>query len=164
MVIFESMWASRAFGRKPEMEILTPLGRLIPFFIGAYMVAKISDLVIRGAYVHLFDGSFQSNMFLVEFGLGVVLPFFLLLSDRVRRSPAGLFTCAALYVILGVLLNRINVFVVAYTPPYATKPYVPSIGEVAITVAMISGLILLYRLIVSILPVLPAPEGEGASQ
>jgi Ni/Fe-hydrogenase subunit HybB-like protein len=103
-------------------------------------------------------------MFLVEFGLGVVLPFFLLLSGRVRRSPAGLFTCAALYVTLGVLLNRINVFVVAYTPPYATKPYVPSIGEVAITVAMISGLILLYRLIVSILPVLPAPGGEGASQ
>jgi Ni/Fe-hydrogenase subunit HybB-like protein len=91
MVIFESMWASRSFGRKPEMEVLTPLARLIPFFIGAYMVAKISDLVIRGAYVHLFEGSFQSNMFLVEFGLGVVLPFFLLLSDRVRRSPAGLF-------------------------------------------------------------------------
>jgi Ni/Fe-hydrogenase subunit HybB-like protein len=163
MVIFESMWASRSFGRKPEMEVLTPLARLIPFLIGAYMVAKISDLVIRGAYVYLFDGSFQSNMFLVEFGLGVVLPFFLLLSDRVRRSPAGLFTCAALYVILGVLLNRINVFIVAYTPPYATKPYVPSIGEVAITVAMISGLILLYRVIVSVLPVLPAPESEEAS-
>jgi len=163
MVIFESMWASRAFGRKPEMEILTPLARLMPFFIGAYMVAKSSDLVIRGAYVYLFDGSFQSNMFLVEFGLGVVLPFFLLLSDRVRRSPAGLFLCAALYVILGVLLNRINVFVIGYTPPYATRPYVPSIGEVAITVAMISCLILLYRLIVSILPVLPAPESEEAS-
>ena len=163
MVIFESMWASRAFGRKPEMEILTPLARLMPFFIGAYMVAKISDLVIRGAYVYLFDGSFQSNMFLVEFGLGVVLPFFLLLSDRVRRSPAGLFLCAALYVILGVLLNRINVFVIGYTPPYATRPYVPSIGEVAITVAMISALVLIYRLIVSILPVLPAPESQEAS-
>jgi len=162
MVVFESMWASRAFGRKPEMEILTPLARFMPFLIGAYMVAKISDLVIRGAYVHLFEGTFQSNMFLVEFGLGVVLPFFLLLSDRVRRSPTGLFVCAALYVILGVLLNRINVFVIGYTPPYATKPYVPSVGEVAITVAMISGLILLYRLIVSVLPVLPAPESEEA--
>jgi Ni/Fe-hydrogenase subunit HybB-like protein len=162
MVVFESMWASRAFGRKPEMEVLTPLARFMPFLIGAYMVAKISDLVIRGAYVHLFEGTFQSNMFLVEFGLGVVLPFLLLLSDRVRRSPTGVFVCAALYVILGVLLNRINVFVIGYTPPYATKPYVPSVGEVAITVAMISGLILLYRLIVSVLPVLPAPESEGA--
>ena len=164
MVIFESMWAARAFGRKPEMEVLTPLGRLIPFFIGLYIVAKVSDLVIRGAYVHLFEGSFQSTMFLVEFGLGVLLPFFLLLSERVRRSPKGLFICAALYVILGVLLNRINVFVVAYKPMYATKPYVPAIGEIAITVAMISALILCYRLIVSILPVLPAPGGDEAPQ
>ncbi len=163
MVIFESMWASRAFGRKPEMEILTPLAKLIPFFLGAYILAKISDLVIRGAYVHLFEGSFQSMMFILEFGFGVLLPFFLLLSDRVRRSPAGLFICAALYVILGVLLNRINVFVVAYRPPYAEGPYIPSIGEVAITVAMISALILCYRVIVSILPVLPAPEDEHAS-
>jgi Ni/Fe-hydrogenase subunit HybB-like protein len=163
MVVFESMWASRAFGRKPEMEVLTPLARLIPFFLGAYIVAKVSDLVIRGAYVHLFEGSFQSTMFFVEFGLGVVLPFCLLLSERVRRSPTGLFISAALYVVLGVLLNRINVFVIAYTPPYATKPYVPSIGEVAVTVAMISGLVLCYRLIVSILPVLPVPEaGEGS--
>jgi len=163
MVIFESMWASRAFGRTPEMEILTPLAKLIPFFIGAYMVAKISDLVIRDAYVYLFDGSLQSMMFILEFGFGVLLPFFLLLSERVRRSPTGLFICAALYVILGVLLNRINVFVVAYKPPYAEGPYVPSIGEIAVTVAMISALILCYRVIVSILPVLPAPEGEEAS-
>ena len=163
MVIFESMWASRAFGRKPEMEILTPLAKLIPFFVGAYMVAKISDLVIRDAYVYLFDGSFQSMMFILEFGFGVILPFFLLLSERVRRSPTGLFICAALYVILGVLLNRINVFVVAYKPPYAEGPYVPSIGEIAVTVAMISALILCYRVIVSILPVLPAPEGDESS-
>jgi Ni/Fe-hydrogenase subunit HybB-like protein len=163
MVIFESMWASRSFGRKPEMEILTPLAKLIPFLIGAYMVAKISDLVIRDAYVYLFDGSFQSMMFILEFGFGVMLPFFLLLSERVRRSPTGLFICAALYVILGVLLNRINVFVVAYKPAYAEGPYVPSVGEVAITVAMISALILCYRVIVSILPVLPAPEGDERS-
>jgi Ni/Fe-hydrogenase subunit HybB-like protein len=163
MVVFESMWASRAFGRKPEMEVLVPLARLIPFFLGAYIVAKVSDLVIRGAYVHLFEGSFQSAMFFVEFGLGVVLPFCLLLSERVRRSPSGLFISATLYVVLGVLLNRINVFIVAYTPPYATKPYVPSVGEVAVTVAMISGLVLCYRLIVSILPVLPAPGvGQGS--
>jgi Ni/Fe-hydrogenase subunit HybB-like protein len=162
MVIFESLLASRAFGRKPEMEVLSPLGRFIPFLLGAYLLAKVSDLVIRGAYIYLLEGSFQSRMFLVEMGFGVVLPFLLLLSDRVRRSPVGLFVSATL-VVLGVLLNRINVFIVAYTPPYATKPYFPSIGEVAVTVAMISGLVLCYRLIVSILPVLPAPEGGEAS-
>ena len=161
MVIFESMWASRAFGRKPEMHILSSLARFIPVFLGVYLVAKISDLVIRGAYKYLLEGSFQSNMFLVELGLGVLLPFLLLLSERVRKSPVLLFVSAAL-VVLGVVLNRVNVFVVAYMPPYATKPYVPAIGEIMITVAMISTLILCYRVIVSILPVIPSEEGEHA--
>jgi Ni/Fe-hydrogenase subunit HybB-like protein len=161
MVIFESMIASRSFGRKPEMEVLTPLSRYIPLFLGIYLLAKASDLVIREAYPYLLEGSFQSFMFLAEMGLGVVLPFLLLLSERVRRSPAALFSCAV-FIVLGVVLNRANVFLVAYMPPYATRPYVPAIGEIAVTAAMIAGLMLCYRLIVSFLPVLPAHE-EGRS-
>lgn len=160
MVIFESMIASRAFGRKPEMEVLTPLSRFIPFLLGAYLLAKISDLVIRDAYVYLFEGSFQSFMFIVEMGFGVLLPFLLLCSEKVRKSPPGLFISATL-IVLGVLLNRINVFITAYRPPYATQAYVPSIGEIMVTVAMISGLMLCYRVIVSVLPVIPA-EGHEA--
>ncbi len=161
MVIFESILASKAFGRKPEMHILSPLARFIPIFLGIYLIAKVSDLVIRDAYVYLFEGSFQSTMFLIELGLGVLLPFLLLLSERVRNSPPALFVSAML-VVLGVALNRVNVFVVAYKPPYATEPYVPSIGEISVTVAMISALVLCYRVIVSVLPVIPSAEGEHA--
>ena len=161
MVVFESMLASRAFGRKPEMHILSKLARFIPLLLGIYLVAKVSDLVIRGVYPYLWGGTFQSNMFLVELGLGVLLPFLMLLFARVRNSPAGLFISATL-IVLGVALNRVNVFVVAYTPPYATKPYIPAIGEVMVTVAMISALILIYRIIVSILPVIQAPEADHA--
>jgi Ni/Fe-hydrogenase subunit HybB-like protein len=157
MVIFESMIAARSFGRRPEMALLSPLSRYIPIFLGIYLLVKALDLVIREAYPLLLEGSFQSLMFLIEVGLGAVLPFLLLLFERVRRSPAALFSCAVL-VVFGVILNRVNVFLVAYTPPYATEPYVPAIGEIAVTAAMIAGLMLCYRLIVSILPVLPAPE------
>jgi len=161
MVILESMWASKSFGRKPEMHVLSSLARFIPLFLGIYLAAKISDLVIREAVHHLWEGSFQSTMFLAELGLGVILPFLLMLSERVRRSPAGLFTAAAL-VVFGVMFNRINVFITAYQPPYAVQPYIPSVGEIAITVAMISGLVLCYRVIVSVLPVLPSEEGGHA--
>ena len=157
MVIFESMIAARSFGRRPEMALLSPLSRYIPIFLGIYLLVKALDLVIREAYPYLLEGSFQSLMFLIEVGLGAVLPFLLLLFERVRRSPAALFSCAVL-VVFGVILNRVNVFLVAYAPPYATEPYVPAIGEIAVTAAMIAGLMLCYRLIVSILPVLPAPE------
>jgi len=56
-------------------------------------------------------------------------------------------------------MNRINVFVVAYNPPYAQKPYFPALGEFAVTAGLIAALVLCYRLIVSYLPVLPAEEG-----
>ena len=75
------------------------------------------------------------------------------LSARVRHSPS-LLLVAALLVVFGVVLNRINVFLVAYRPPYATGSYFPSIGEIVVTVGLISGLILCYRLIVTYFPVL----------
>ena len=64
---------------------------------------------------------------------------------------------------LGVAGNRVNVFLVAYTPPFATHRYVPSVGEIAVTVGLIAGLVLLYRLLVTVLPVLPAAEEEAPS-
>lgn len=157
MVVVESMLASRSYGRKPEMEILAPLSRFVVFFLGIYIVAKITDLLVRGAQSHLFEGSFESNMFLVEMGLGALLPLAMLLSKRVRQSPALLFTACAL-VVGGVMLNRINVFVVAYNPPYSTGRYVPSVFEILVTVGMIAALAFVYRVAVTIFPVLPAEE------
>ena len=68
-----------------------------------------------------------------------------------------LFT-AALLVVGGVLLNRVNNFVVAYTPPYSFGSYVPSIGEISVTVGFISLLVLLYRAAVINFPVISLPD------
>src|SRR5664280_2455149 len=151
MVVFESLIAARVFGRAPEMELLTPLSRVIPVLLFVYLAFKV------GVVTRLGDGSAASLIFLLEIGLGVVIPLLMLLSERVRRRP-GLLFAAAVMVVLGVAFNRINVFLTAFTPLYATRRYVPSVGEVAITVAFISGLLLLYRVLVSALPVLPAEE------
>ena len=58
--------------------------------------------------------------------------------------------------VLGILLNRINVFVVSFTPPYLIKSYFPAVGEIFITVGLIAGLMFLYRVFVFIFPVLGA--------
>jgi Ni/Fe-hydrogenase subunit HybB-like protein len=157
MVIFESLLVSKSFGRKSEMHVLSPLARLILLTLGIYMIAKFADLLIRDAYVYLFDGSFESWMYLGEIFFGGFLPMLMLLSDRVRRSPNLLLTSSAL-VVLGVAFNRINVFIVAYHPPYAEKAYYPSFGEIFFTVGMIAALMLVYRAAVTIFPILPAKE------
>jgi Ni/Fe-hydrogenase subunit HybB-like protein len=111
------------------------------------------DLAVRGQLYRLADGSWQSVVFLVEMGFGFVLPFLMFFSARVRRSPRLLFTAATL-VIFGVVMNRIDVFLIAFRPVYATKHYFPHVGELAITAGLISFLIFAYRFVVLNFPVM----------
>jgi Ni/Fe-hydrogenase subunit HybB-like protein len=160
MVIFESMIAGRSFDRKPEMHILTPLSRITPYLLGLYITLKLGDMLYRGTYVFLFEYSLVTIMFWIEFGLLTVVPFFMFMSSDVRRSPRGLFIAATMY-ITGVLLNRCTIFFIAYKPLYAEKGYVPAIGEFALSIGLIATLVFVYRVAVTIFPVLPAPEEEG---
>ena len=159
MVIFESIIASKSFGRKPEMNVLTPLAKFIPYFLGIYIALKIGDMLYRGTYIYLLDGSTASLIFWVEFGLLTVVPFVLFLSPEVRKSSQWLFAGALMYIV-GVVLTRCAVFFIAYQPPYAETTYFPAWGEFGLTVGLIAALMLAYRALVTIFPVLPAPEPE----
>jgi Ni/Fe-hydrogenase subunit HybB-like protein len=160
MIVFESMIACRSFGRKPEMHMLTPFSKIIPYMLGIYIAVKLGDMFFRGTYVYLFEASAPVIMFWIEFGLLTIVPFFMLMSSDIRRSPRGLFTAAAMYV-LGALLNRCTVFFIAYEPQYAAKAYIPAIGEFALTLGLMATIVFVYRVVVFILPVLPAPEREA---
>lgn len=153
MVIFESLLASRSFRLVPERDILARLARFIPVLLGIYTIAKVIDLLNRGAYVYLFDGSRASVLYLLEFGLGVALPFVVLMNDRLRQSSRGLMIGASL-VIFGVVMNRLNVFLLAYTPTIQSQPYFPAFTEYAVTAGFIAMIVLIYRFIVLNFPVI----------
>ncbi len=157
MVIFESLLAARSFGLKPEMAVLSKLGRMIAPLLGVYLAFKLGDMFVRETFVYLKTVNTQSVMFMIEILFGIVIPLRMFLSPKVLKSPPLLFTAAAL-VVGGVLLNRINNFVVAYTPPYSFGSYFPSIGEISVTVGFISILVLLYRAAVIIFPVISQPD------
>ncbi len=161
MVTFESIIVSKSFNRKPEMEVLTPLARFMPLLMGIYLAFKLGDMMVRGTYVYLLDGTVQSNCFIVEVLVGVVLPFVLLLFERIRRSPGWLFFASTLFV-LGILMNRIDVFLVAYKPPYIIKSYFPALGEFFITAGLIAALMFVYRVCVTLFPVLGKRPKEMA--
>lgn len=163
MVIFESLLASRSLGLKPEMHVLSRLGRFIGPILGIYLAFKIGDMVIRETYVYLTTVTTESVMFFIELVVGVIIPLRLALSRAVLKSPLGLFVTSSL-VILGVLLNRINSFVVAYTPPYATHSYFPSFGEISVTVGFVALIVLLYRMFVLNFPVISLPDRQMAKR
>lgn len=160
MVVFESMLAGRSFGRKPEMHILKPLSRLMPIMIGIYFFSKVIDLTLREAWGYVSEGSLQSGMFLLEGVVGLLIPLLMLLFETVRSSPKWLFLASSLYIFFGVLLNRINVFLIAYQPPYREHQYIPAIGEIAVTLGLIAALMLVYRIMVTIFPILPVVKEE----
>ncbi len=163
MVIFESLIASRSLGLKPEMHILSKLGSMIAPLLGIYLAFKIGDMFIRETFVYLSVINTASIMFTIEMLFGVIIPLRMFLSPKVLKSPPLLFTASAL-VVFGVLLNRINNFVVAYNPPYSTESYFPSFGEISVTVGFVAMLVLLYRFIVLNFPVISLPGKQTAPQ
>jgi formate dehydrogenase iron-sulfur subunit len=91
--------------------------------------------------------------------LGLVLPFVLLLMPEVRVSGRGLATACSL-VIAGVLLNRLNVAVIGLRVRH-WETYVPSLGEVGITLGITAAAVFAFGYLARILPIheeLPAPE------
>jgi Fe-S-cluster-containing dehydrogenase component/Ni/Fe-hydrogenase subunit HybB-like protein len=162
MIIWESLFAAWSLRLKPEMSVLGPLARFIPFTLGVYLSMKVWDVIHRGAYVYLDDGSVQSICWLIEMAGGVLIPLILLCFKRVRQSPLALFIAATM-IVSGVIFNRVNVFLIGYRPPYTDKAYVPWFGEFAVTIGLIACLMLVYRLIVTFFPVISQPKVKAAA-
>ena len=159
MVVFEATLATTSLKLDSEMKVLTPLTRITIFLLGLYLALKVGDMVVRGTYVYLLDGTAQTNAFLVELLFGVIVPWLMLLSPTVRSSRRGLFIACTM-IVVGVLINRLNVFVVGYRPPISEANYFPAIGEILVTVGLIAALMFIYRFLVTHLPVLNKPEQE----
>ena len=98
-----------------------------------------------------------SVLFGIEIIIGVIVPLRMFLSPAVRKSPTGLYI-ASLLVIFGIVINRFNNFVTAYHPPYALESYLPSIGEISVTLGFVAIEILGYRLFVKIFPIISILE------
>jgi Ni/Fe-hydrogenase subunit HybB-like protein len=163
MVIFESLLCSRSFGLEPEMKILSRLGSMVAPLLGIYLAFKIGDMVIRETFKYLSVVNTASVMFVIELVIGVIIPLRMFLSKKVLKSPALIWT-ASLLVIAGVLINRINNFVVAYTPPYYDYSYFPSYGEISVTLGFVALEVLMYRAFVMVFPVVSIPAPDTTSR
>jgi Ni/Fe-hydrogenase subunit HybB-like protein len=156
MVIVESYLSGRAFGHRLEMELLEPLGRAMVVVLSVYGLLRLLVLRRNGALAELLTPSYEGTMFLIEVGLGVVLPVVLLLFARVRNSPSGLVTGAFLAV-LGFVMNRLNVSVTGLERAAGVR-YLPSWMEVVVSAGLVGIGFGLFALAVRFLPIYPEPQ------
>lgn len=136
MTIFESFLSSRAFGRDIEMPLLSELARVIVVVLAIYFTVRVQDLMTRDALHYAFEVNYQSILFAGEIILGVVLPFFLLLSNKIRTTKAGLFYSSVL-VILGFIAHRMNTAITSMEH-WGSRTYIPSWQELMITGGLVA--------------------------
>jgi Ni/Fe-hydrogenase subunit HybB-like protein len=154
MIIVESHLSGRAFGRELEMDLLEPLGRAMVVVLAVFGVMRLQLLARSGALPLAFQPTYEGRMFLAEFGLGVVLPVALLLWPRIRHSPTGLVSGAALAV-LGFIMHRLDVSVTGLERASGVR-YSPTWMEVVVSVGLVAIGFAAFALAVRFLPVFPA--------
>ena len=162
VVIVVSTLASKALGRGLDSDILSSLSKALPFLLGIYLFAKILELGIARELGLMFDGSRDSGIFLLENAVGVVIPMVLLSLRSVRGSTGWRFT-AALMVAVGLMLNRVDVGIVAWARPDAAS-YVPHVLEFGYTIGLWASLALVFYLAALYLPVFGQKPHGGSSE
>jgi len=102
------------------------------------------DFIARGSFANLFNNSPESWLFIIEMGLGVLVPIVLMFLPGTRRLPIPV-GVAAFFASAGLALNRLNVGIFGYFRD-AGEIYFPSLTEWVLGIAVIAfaGLLVLY--------------------
>jgi Ni/Fe-hydrogenase subunit HybB-like protein len=160
MTIFESFLSSRAFRRGLEMHLLKDIGRICVVFLALYGTMKLLDVAYRNQWSLLIAPRVETWFWWAEIALGILLPLVLLALPRVRANPNGLFT-GAMLVILGFVLNRMNVSITALEASSGQR-YFPSWIEIAVTVGVVTAGFVIFAFAARYLPVFEhGPRSEA---
>ena len=153
MVMFESFFSARAFKRQLEFDILVRLSRILAFILAFLFLFKIEDLIRHGAFMNMFEGSYESWLFLAEILLGVLLPSILLFIPKIRNNPTGMFT-AVCFAVFGFFFGRLNISITSMER-VAKATYFPAWTEWMTTIFLVAIGFTAFALAVKYLPIFP---------
>jgi Ni/Fe-hydrogenase subunit HybB-like protein len=156
MIIVESRLSSRALGRGLEMPLLASVGKAVFAALGVYAAVRLSDMARRGVLGEIFSGSREAGFFQLEMVIGVILPMALLTFRAVRRNSGRLYG-AALLVVAGFVVNRLNVSITGLEGAQGGH-YVPALGEAIITLMLVGLGMAAFGLAVRFLPIMSKVE------
>ncbi len=156
MMIVESRLSHRALGRGLEMPLLMSIGRALVVALAVYGTVRVADLVHRGVLARAFSASREAFFLDLELVIGVILPMALLAAPAVRRNSGRLYG-AALLVVAGFIMNRLNVSITGLEWSQGGR-YAPSPAEGVITLMLVGMGIAAFALAVRFLPVMVHAE------
>ncbi len=159
MTIVESTLSSRAFGRGLELDLLVDLAKGAAIVLGIYLLAKAADLIYRQTWPLLFEPTPEAIAYWLEITLGVIIPMLILAIAPLRRNPRTLFLGAAMVVLFGIVLGRLNIVTVGMWA-YTGVRYLPSWTEVAVSLSLVTVGVMAFALAARYLPVFSEHETD----
>lgn len=161
MVIFESTLAHRYFHdrmdavHKQEADgVALGFGKAAAWVLAGYFMIKLIGLAQTDAWGYLASG--YGVWFLVEM-LGFVLLPCILYAIGVRERNLTIIRWTAAWTVLGIVVNRLNVGLVAFNYHLpSSERYVPHWMEIGISVFVVTLGVVVYRFIVTHMPILYA--------
>ena len=157
VVVFESIFSSTAFGRKPETPMLINLQKVAVWLGLAFVIVRFIDLALNGNIRYAATLDLYGTMFWIETVLWI-LPLLMVLASP-RATLGSLFRGAMVIAFAGALY-RFDTYLVAYNPGPGWH-YFPSVPEMLISIGLISLELAGYVFIVKRFPIL-AGVGEKA--
>ncbi|MDO5673825.1 MAG: Ni/Fe-hydrogenase cytochrome b subunit [bacterium] len=153
MVSLETMLSRKFLGHEVDKEIFYGLARGTLIVLSFYLLLKLYQLFVVAGVGLAFDGSLEANMYLLEMLVGVVIPVALLAMKSVRTNINRIFSIN-LMVIIGVLLNRLNVGLFSMETYFSSQgmSYSPTWMEFLVSIGIISLGIFLYKMSAKHLP------------
>jgi Ni/Fe-hydrogenase subunit HybB-like protein len=145
MVCVETALSGLAFGHKADLKVLRSLARIGGVIMVLYTALKIVDFSTRGIWPYVFAGGLESNMFLLEWVVGIIIPMIIVFGPW-SKTRKGLVTYGALTAI-GLIINRLNVVITGMVNYYGPG-YIPAWTEIAVSVGLVAGGMLVYCFIV----------------
>ena len=151
VAILEHLAAARWLGFEPRIDLLAGLARIEAWLVALCLALQVGDLFYRGAAGAMLSPTWFAVSFWAGIGFGLLLPLVMLLMPEVRESRRGLAVACGL-VVAGVLLHRLNVAVFGLRVRH-WETYVPSWGEIGITLGITAGAVFVFGALVRILPI-----------
>ncbi len=159
MVIFEGMLAHKgvhnymdATHLKESTEVTLGFARAASLILFGYFILKFIDMAVQDNFKYLFTG--YGFWWMVEMLFFVLMPA-LIYAKGARDGNVRLCQIGSVNAVAGIVMNRFNVSLIAfnYNLP-ADERYFPSIGEVCISIFVVTLIVTAYRFVVYHMPVL----------
>jgi Ni/Fe-hydrogenase subunit HybB-like protein len=146
MVALESLVSHWLYRRKPETDLVGKLCKAAVWVLTIYFLVKIIDIAVTDKLVLIFNGSWQSNLFITEVLISTVVPIILFSIPKLRRKSSVQWI-GSFMVITGMVLNRLDVGGLVMLGATGDS-YTPAWTEITISLGIVAVAALVFLFVI----------------